>query len=537
MFLKNYILQLKDTAHVLSMLLTALVVFFLLSLPTKLAAKPQPATAEAVSEDSCRRIVERICEMHYKDPANKQMVDLMLGSFDVLREQKNKKYYFQICNMYVDWFFRHGDMDKTKIYLDRVCRLAETTPMPELKAIARRAQGQFMLRLGLTSLASSYIHEAMRLCPNYKSVVAPDTYLSIGLQVISIYMKEQRVDSADIILRKVERGYKWHCSNGYVDSRNWMRARLLAMHADVEMERGNMKLCGEWMKKCRQVMMPGTSMSYYAPYYIIRTNLDMREGRYGRALETVDSLLAIGPEVRPLTSRYLLMRAQLLNKLGRAKESADAYDTYLKESDRIDRLLTAERIEQLRAHYEYDKAVADRKAAEHDRILMVFALAVLTAMFVVVVWAMTVLRRKNRHLVRLLRGNHNGYTGEVALQQDVTTDAERALGAKGVAFLTSSQAYRDVDGGRAALVVHLGVGERAAVSAVATYTGCSFKTFTNMLKLEESRRLLEQNHDMTIAAIASQCGFGTLRTYQNLFKEKYGLSPSQYRDSLVEDDE
>lgn len=29
MFLKNYILQLKDTAHVLSMLPTALVVFFL----------------------------------------------------------------------------------------------------------------------------------------------------------------------------------------------------------------------------------------------------------------------------------------------------------------------------------------------------------------------------------------------------------------------------------------------------------------------------------------------------------------------------
>lgn len=94
MFLKNYLLQLKDTAHVLSMLPTALVVFFLLSLPTKLAAKPQPATAEAVSEDSCRRIVERICEMYYKDPANKQMVDLMLGSFDVLRETEKQEILF-----------------------------------------------------------------------------------------------------------------------------------------------------------------------------------------------------------------------------------------------------------------------------------------------------------------------------------------------------------------------------------------------------------------------------------------------------------
>ena len=54
-------------------------------------------------------------------------------------------------------------------------------------------------------------------------------------------------------------------------------------------------------------------------------------------------------------------------------------------------------------------------------------------------------------------------------------------------------------------------------------------TLTNWLR---PARLLEQDTNTTIADIATQCGFGTIRNYQTLFKEKYGLSPSQYRNSL-----
>ena len=493
-----------------------------------------------LSDDSCRHIVERISEMHYNNPASQQLADALLASFNVLRSQPNKEYYLWACNKYVDWLFRHGDLEATKGFLDRVCRYAELSPITELKAIARRAQGQYLLRLGLTSLASSYIHDAMTICPDYKKVVCPDTYLSIGLQVIQMHMNEHRPDSAFIILNKVERGYMWHRARGYADVRNWMQARLLAMHADVELERGNLRRCSQWMERCRKVMVSGTPMSYYAPYYIIRCHLDMREGNNARALATVDSLLAIGPEVRPLTSQYLLMRAQLLGRLGRMGESAAAYDRYIKVSDRIDRLMMAERMEQLRAHFEYYKAVSDRKAAEHDRILMVLAVAVLGALLVVVIWAMAVLRRKNRHLVRLLRsgvGPSVGVAGSAGTAGAAASGNNGGcqMGADGVAFLTQHKAYCNIDGGRAALVSHLGVGERTAVAAVAAYTGSTFKTFTNMLKLEESRRLLEQNPEMTISAIASQCGFGTLRTYQSLFKEKYGLSPSQYRASLKEE--
>ena len=508
------------------------------------------ARASVVSGDSCRHIVERIKTLHYRNPGSPELARTLTASFSALRDQNDKTAYLFACNKYVDWRFRRGDLEATKSFLRRICSVAENSDLDELKAVARRAQAQYMLRLGLVSLASSYIHEAMALCPGYRQAICPDTYLSIGSQVVNIMVEQNRVDSAAIILSRVERGYRWHRARGYDDPRNWMEVRLYGLHARVEMIRGNMGACQTWMRRCREVMEPGVSMSYYATYYIMCYELDIRARRYASALRTVDSLLAVGPEVRPLRSQYLLSRAELLNRLGRPQASADAYALYLEQSDRIDRLLTAERMEQLRAHYEYDKAVADRKAAEHDRLLMVFATVVMLALLCVVAWATVVLRRKNRHLVRLLRGRREplptaappessaslppcpATDGAAAAQQP--SDADIALGAKAVAFLTETRAFNDIDGGRTALVSHLGISERCGVAAVAAYTGCSFKTFTNTLKLEESRLLLESEPQLTVTAIATRCGFGTLRTYQNLFKEKYGLSPSQYRASLRE---
>lgn len=568
------------SGHLPSAILSAVILPYrllpskLLLLAVLLACVPVSKTrAAVVSEDSCRHIVQRIKTLHYRNPADPELARTLLWSFGVLRDQNDKSYYLFACNKYVDWLFRHSDLQATKGFLKRICSVAETSNLDELKAVARRAQAQYMLRLGLVSLASSYVHEAMALCPSYRQAICPDTYLSIGSQVINILVEQNRADSAAVILSRVERGYRWHRAHGYDDPRNWMEVRLYGLHARVEMMRGNMAVCGRWMRRCREAMVPGTSMSYYATYYIMCYTLDTRARRYASALRTVDSLLAVGPVVRPLRSQYLLSRAELLNKLGRPQASADAYALYLEQSDRIDRLLTAERMEQLRAHYEYDKAVADRKSAEHDRLLMVFATVVMLALLCVVVWATVVLRRKNRHLVRLLRsrreqlppaatavgvlssaapsasvpsvtvpsGNPSCAPSEInAAQQDEPNAAQHdetdmALGAKAVAFLTGTRAYNDIDGGRTALAGHLGTSERTAVAAVAAYTGQSFKTFTNTLKLEESRLLLEGEPQFTITAIATQCGFGTLRTYQNLFKEKYGLSPSQYRASLQEE--
>ena len=51
-------------------------------------------------------------------------------------------------------------------------------------------------------------------------------------------------------------------------------------------------------------------------------------------------------------------------------------------------------------------------------------------------------------------------------------------------------------------------------------------------RLSEACRLLRENKDVKIADVAKKIGL-TPRTLQNLFKEQYGISPSEYRNSHI----
>lgn len=47
----------------------------------------------------------------------------------------------------------------------------------------------------------------------------------------------------------------------------------------------------------------------------------------------------------------------------------------------------------------------------------------------------------------------------------------------------------------------------------------------------EACRLLREQPNWTIDAVCEESGFGSRRTFHNVFKEKLGLSPSQFRNS------
>ena len=59
-------------------------------------------------------------------------------------------------------------------------------------------------------------------------------------------------------------------------------------------------------------------------------------------------------------------------------------------------------------------------------------------------------------------------------------------------------------------------------------TGSSFKEYLNMVRIEESKRLLA-NTDYTIIDIAVASGFGDQSYFCRVFKKYTGLTPRQYR--------
>ena len=62
--------------------------------------------------------------------------------------------------------------------------------------------------------------------------------------------------------------------------------------------------------------------------------------------------------------------------------------------------------------------------------------------------------------------------------------------------------------------------------------GSEFPTiadFINHCRLEYAKELLTVSPEMTIDDIASAAGFGTRRTFSRLFKERYSITPTEYR--------
>ncbi len=75
----------------------------------------------------------------------------------------------------------------------------------------------------------------------------------------------------------------------------------------------------------------------------------------------------------------------------------------------------------------------------------------------------------------------------------------------------------------------LGLKKNTVTQAINEATGAPFTDYINNLRLEEALHLLNNPEDIKLDIIAEHSGFGSVRSFYRQFKEKYGMSPFQYR--------
>lgn len=97
-------------------------------------------------------------------------------------------------------------------------------------------------------------------------------------------------------------------------------------------------------------------------------------------------------------------------------------------------------------------------------------------------------------------------------------------------YMTDERPYRNPALDRKELAKALQVGERILANSIREKNGQTVLEYITMFRLENARHLLASEESFTIKDIAEQCGFGTLRTFQRSFKEKYGMPPTRYRE-------
>ena len=88
---------------------------------------------------------------------------------------------------------------------------------------------------------------------------------------------------------------------------------------------------------------------------------------------------------------------------------------------------------------------------------------------------------------------------------------------------------------REMLIKELGIDKNSFSELLKKYRFDNLPDYINRFRLEESIRLLNHEYQLSIDQIAKQSGFGTSRSLQRQFKDKYNISPNEYRKLINKD--
>ena len=276
-------------------------------------------------------------------------------------------------------------------------------------------------------------------------------------------------------------------------------------------------------------------------------------GDYAVVLSTYDEverrMLSEGDTLNGVYASILCGRAEAASASG---HTAQAYD-YLSRYEALESLLN-DRLQRSKAHLyaarnhaqEQQLEIQQRKAeANRNFILAVGAiiLALLAAGFAVYYFRQQrIIRRKNRVLVEqmneavIYKKRYESQDTPQVPQEDKPLDAMAPdeLSKHLRAVILRERLYLSAQFDRQTAIDYFHLSKErigAAFSQDSEYA--TIADFINHCRLEYARDLLATSPDMTVDDIASASGFGTRRTFSRLFKERYSVTPTEFRSQIV----
>ena len=276
-------------------------------------------------------------------------------------------------------------------------------------------------------------------------------------------------------------------------------------------------------------------------------------GDYAAMLSTYDEverrMLSEGDTLNGVYASILRGRAEAASASGHAVQ---AYD-YLSRYEALESQLN-DRLQRSKAHLyaaryhaqEQQLEIQQRKSeANRNLILAVGAiiLALLAAGFAVYYFRQQrIIRKKNRVLVEqmnealIYKKRYESQDTPQVPQEDKPLDAMAPdeLSKHLRAVILRERLYLSAQFDRQAAIDYFHLSKErigAAFSQDSEYA--TIADFINHCRLEYARDLLVTSPDMTVDDIASASGFGTRRTFSRLFKERYSVTPTEFRNQIV----
>lgn len=438
-------------------------------------------------------------------------------------------YYYQISTVLVETYRRKGDFDRALAAVENFYGTAKARDDRGGMGLAQLSLSKICAAQRRYADAERCMRECIDLLQNqtpYLNYLAT-AYNNLATHLIGQKRYEEALEVAQAT-EAVNRRYEE--ASGTPQPSAWYN--LWLTYIDIYRQTDAFGMAQRYVDKVDSITNGGVRL------YKEQGHIYYGLGRYSEAIEMLDKAIEAFPD-------NLENKGLKLMTLARMREPDKAVELF---SEVIGELETRHnesfnaRLDEIRTQYEVDKHIAAKK---RNRFYFLFTLG--GCIFLVLLLCVTfhynrLITRKNIDLYKQIK-EQDRLEEELAQVKALSRQAPDLTGGGSLPgdrmqrelvdrlhdYLLRDRNLVQAELGRDDLVSALGSNRSTLSEAVKAVTGKTLMEYIRSMQLEEARRLLDKHPELTIEAVACDCGFNAPNTFYRLFRKQYGISPAEYR--------
>jgi AraC-like DNA-binding protein len=311
-------------------------------------------------------------------------------------------------------------------------------------------------------------------------------------------------------------------------------ARCYECMGTAAMETGKIDEGGILLYKAWDVVKNQTPLAKASLLFDLARYWDLKKN-YDKALECVDMRYhvdSISDNPLGLLDTYE-QRAEILMHAGRLAEAALAYQKILPLKDSLSEEDFAHQLNELNTLYKVDELKMEKRLTTGKLYAAMTCLILLSVIIVLYVIHSRRLHRKNKALYDSIVDMQKAQLTVEAVKEtipDDQLDSDELLYRSLCRLMQKDKLYKDSTLKRDDLATMLGTNRTYLSDAVKKYgDGMTITDLINQYRLKHAATLLSEHPEMSINETGDASGFNSRSTYNRLFRDIYGMTPSEYR--------
>ncbi|MDD2197345.1 MAG: helix-turn-helix domain-containing protein [Bacteroidales bacterium] len=297
---------------------------------------------------------------------------------------------------------------------------------------------------------------------------------------------------------------------------------------------GNTEQAEQYMRISEE-LAKGRGMVSQFKLLHIQTRLYEHLEDYDKAIAFADTnyqrVIDFGDSVSALT--VLENKARILRKAGKGMDAALAYEYVMAAKDSLRNLDMAAQLDELRTMYEVDQLILKKKITT-SRLIILFVISIFLVLLLVgYIFYTRRLNRKNRVLYEKIRRAQQVETQAEKILREVpenTLSKEQALFRELNKLLSEKLSFTNPKLCRKELSEMLGTNVTYLSTAIKECAkGMTITEYINRVRLVHAGNLLIEAPQLPVDAVGEESGFNSRSTYYRLFRDYYGMSPTEFR--------